>query len=94
MRASICSSDKSFICSFSSQNSGSVPYSEIYSFNNFGHFEGYNIDKEFGEHILDELGELEQVPEHLKYYIDTEAYGRDLLINDFCEHNGFVFRNC
>jgi antirestriction protein len=60
----------------------------------YGHFEGYNIDKEFGEHILEELGELEQVPQHLRYYIDAEAYGRDLLINDFCEFNGFIFRNC
>ena len=60
----------------------------------YGHFEGYNINREFGEHILEELGELEQVPQHLRYYIDAEAYGRDLLINDFSEFDGFVFRNC
>ena len=60
----------------------------------FGHFEGYNINKEFGEHMLEEMGYLNEVPEHLKYYIDAEAYGRDLLINDFSEFEGYVFRNC
>ena len=60
----------------------------------FGHFEGYNINAEFGMHILEEMGELEQVPTHLRYYIDAEAYGRDLLINDFTEFEGYVFRNC
>jgi antirestriction protein len=44
--------------------------------------------------MLEEMGELEQVPQHLRYYIDEEAYGRDLLINDFSEFEGFVFRNC
>ena len=62
----------------------------------FGHFEGFfgDINTAFGEHMLQEMGELEQVPQHLRYYIDSEAYGRDLLINDFCEFEGFVFRNC
>ena len=62
----------------------------------FGHFEGFfgDINSEFGQHILDEMGYLNEVPEHLRYYIDTEAYGRDLLISDFSECDGFVFRNC
>lgn len=62
----------------------------------FGHFEGFfgDINREFGEHMLEEMGELEQVPQHLRYYIDAEAYGRDLLISDFSEYDGFVFRNC
>ena len=62
----------------------------------FGHFEGFfgDINKEFGEHILNEMGYLNEVPEHLRYYIDTEAYGRDLLISDFSEFDGYVFRNC
>lgn len=60
-----------------------------------GHFEGFfgNIDREFGEHILEEMGYLNEVPEHLRYYIDAEAYGRDLLMSDFTEFDGFVFRN-
>ena len=62
----------------------------------FGHFEGFfgDINSEFGQHILDEMGYLNEGPEHLRYYIDTEAYGRDLLISDFSECDGFVFRNC
>ena len=60
----------------------------------FCHIEDYNTNRAFGDYMLEELGELQQVPQHLRYYIDAEAYGRDLLINDFCEHNGFVFRNC
>lgn len=59
----------------------------------FGHFQSYNINEEFGEHMLEEMGYLNEVPEHLRYYIDTEAYGRDLLISDFSEYHGFVFRN-
>lgn len=60
----------------------------------FGHFQGFNVNQEFGEHMLEEMGELEQVPQHLRYYIDAESYGRDLLINDFSEHDGFIFRSC
>ena len=62
----------------------------------FGHFAGFfgDINSEFGQHMLEELGELEQVPQHLRYYIDAEAYGRDLLISDFSEFEGYVFRNC
>lgn len=60
----------------------------------FCHIEDWNTNRAFGEYMLEEMGELEQVPQHLRYYIDAEAYGRDLLINDFCEFDGFVFRNC
>ena len=62
----------------------------------FGHFEGFfgDINTSFGQHMLEEMGELEQVPQHLRYYIDAEAYGRDLLMSDFTEFEGFVFRNC
>lgn len=60
----------------------------------FCHIEDYNVNQAFGEYMLEEMGELEQVPQHLRYYIDSEAYGRDLLINDFSEYDGFIFRNC
>lgn len=59
----------------------------------FCHIEDYNVNQAFGDYMLEEMGELEQVPQHLRYYIDSEAYGRDLLINDFSEYDGFVFRN-
>jgi len=60
----------------------------------FCHIDEYNTERAFGEYMLEEMGELDQIPEHLRYYIDAEAYGRDLLINDFSEFDGFVFRNC
>ena len=59
----------------------------------FVHIDDWNVNRAFGDYMLEEMGELEQVPQHLRYYIDAESYGRDLLINDFSEHNGFVFRN-
>jgi len=59
-----------------------------------GHFDGFNVNEEFGQHILEEMGELEQVPTHLRYYIDAESYGRDLLMGDFFECEGYIFRNC
>jgi antirestriction protein len=59
----------------------------------FCHIEDWNTHRAFGDYMLEEMGELDQVPEHLRYYIDAEAYGRDLLINDFLEFDGFIFRN-
>ena len=59
-----------------------------------GYFEGFNLNEEFGQHILEEMGELEQVPQHLRFYIDAESYGRDLLMSDFFESDGYIFRNC
>lgn len=60
----------------------------------FCHIQEYNVNQAFGEYMLEEMGYLEQVPEHLRYYIDAESYGRDLLMSDFFEFDGFVFRNC
>jgi antirestriction protein len=60
----------------------------------FCHIDDYNVNRAFGDYMLEEMGELEQVPQHLRYYIDSELYGRDLLINDFTEFEGYIFRNC
>jgi len=35
----------------------------------------------WAEELLDSTGELDQVPEHLRPYIDVEAYARDLELN-------------
>ena len=34
---------------------------------------------EFAEHLTEETGELAQIPDHLAYYIDFEAMGRDMV---------------
>ena len=42
------------------------------------------------ERMAAELGDLNNVPEHLQYYIDYEAWGRDLAIEGtFLEGDGF-----
>jgi antirestriction protein len=60
----------------------------------FCHIDDYNVNRAFGDYMLEEMGEMEQIPQHLRYYIDSELYGRDLLINDFTEFEGYIFRNC
>jgi antirestriction protein len=60
----------------------------------FCHIDDYNVNRAFGDYMLEEMGEMEQIPQHLRYYIDSELYGRDLLISDFTEFEGYIFRNC
>lgn len=44
------------------------------------------------EDFLDETGELADVPEHLRSYIDFQAYGRDIRLNgDMVEHDHHFF---
>lgn len=45
---------------------------DVYDF-----YPGIHSDIELGHHFVDELDCLE-VPDYLKYYIDYEAYGRDI----------------
>ena len=53
----------------------------------------YHSEKEYAEQLLDELGELDSIPEHLRYYFDYDAYARDLFIGDYWRsENGHVFR--
>ena len=54
----------------------------------------YDSFTDLAEQLLDETGELEAIPENLRYYFDYEKYGRDLQLGgDFCEHNGHYFWN-
>ena len=54
----------------------------------------YDSWTDLAEQLLDETGELHEIPEHLRNYFDYEAYGRDLRLGgDFCEENGFYFWN-
>ena len=44
------------------------------------------------EYLVDELGMLGEIPESLQYYIDYDAYGRDLeLGGEVREHNDHYF---
>lgn len=53
----------------------------------------YGSEEDFATELLDNTGELDQIPQNLRYYFDYEMYARDLFINDFTYIDGFVFRN-
>lgn len=42
----------------------------------------YDSKEDFARELLDETGELEAIPENLRWYFDYEAYARDLFISD------------
>ena len=50
-----------------------------YRFEQFTVFEGNA--KEYAADLLEATGELDQIPEHLRYYFDMDAYARDLAID-------------
>lgn len=55
-------------------------------------FEGHATD--YAEQYLEESGLLDEVPESMRYYIDTEAFARDLLLSGDItevEINGSVY---
>jgi len=51
----------------------------------------YASDVDFAAEMLDATGDLDQMPKHLRYYFDYEKYARDLMIDDFVEHNHHYF---
>jgi len=54
----------------------------------------YDSWEDFAEQLVDELGYLDEIPEHLRYYFDYEKYARDLRLGgDVCEHDGYYFWN-
>jgi antirestriction protein len=52
-----------------------------------------NSERDFAEQRVDDSGLLDQIPEHLRYYFDYEAYARDLFMN-LIFHEGYVFIRC
>jgi antirestriction protein len=47
----------------------------------------YESERDFVECLLDDTGELESIPEHLRYYFDYDSYANDLFTSDFeCEY--------
>ena len=53
----------------------------------------YTSWTDLAEQLLEDTGDLEAIPESLRYYFDYEKYGRDLHY-DFCEEDGHYFWNC
>ena len=57
----------------------------------------WDSERAYAENLLDELGELNSIPEHLQYYFDYDAYARDLFRGgDYWrdDETGAVFRSC
>ena len=42
----------------------------------------YDDQEDFARELLDETGEIGDIPEHLRHYFDYEAYARDLFMSD------------
>lgn len=57
----------------------------------FCYINEYNINEAFGEYYADMTGEISEIPKHLQYYFDYEAYGKDLLSDAFFEQDGYIF---
>lgn len=52
----------------------------------------YGSDREVGEQYIDDIGIDNLGTDTLNNYFDYEEYGRTLLVNDFWEDSGYVFR--
>jgi antirestriction protein len=47
---------------------------------------------DFAYELLEQTGDLQELPENLRYYFDYEKFGRDLSY-DYFESEGYFFRN-
>lgn len=57
-------------------------------------YTGYGTVIEYAEGYLEDSGLLAEVPESLRYYIDTDSFARDLVLGgDVSECDGYVFLN-
>ena len=54
----------------------------------------WHSEEEFAENQIEELGILDEVPEHLRRFFDIEAYAEELFRYDYDFTDGFVFRVC
>ncbi|NDV46243.1 antirestriction protein ArdA [Paludibacter sp. 221] len=56
-------------------------------------FQGsYNSKEDFAQELFDECY-LHEVPEKIRYYIDYEAFARDLFLDGYSYGSGFVFND-
>lgn len=54
----------------------------------------WGSDEDFAYDLLDQCGDLAQMPENLRFYFDYEKFARDLMMSDYFSSNGHYFRNC
>jgi antirestriction protein len=53
-------------------------------------------EEDFAAALLEQTGDLDTIPEHLRFYFDYAAFARDLFINDYSSVDApggvYVFR--
>ena len=52
----------------------------------------WDSEEEYAEQLVDELGILDEVPEHIRRFFDMEAYADELFRYDYDYSDGYVFR--
>lgn len=52
----------------------------------------WDSEEEFTEQLVDDLGILDEIPEHLRRFFDMEAYSEELFRYDYDFTDGFVYR--
>jgi antirestriction protein len=53
----------------------------------------FSSQSDFAQDFCDGTGMLSEMPEMLRGYFDYDAFGRDLLMGDYWQHNGYYFRS-
>lgn len=51
----------------------------------------YSSREDFAAEMVESTGLLDQVPENIRCYFDYDAFGRDLLLDGYSEHNDHYF---
>ena len=74
-------------------------YLDLFSIADLDQFEDrycghYDSHVDFASELIDDLGDLNGVPDYIARYFDYESFARDLFLCDYCESDGYVFRNC
>ena len=75
------------------ENKGSGRDAEVFDDFRDKYVGEFDSEEEFAEHIADECGMLDKVPESIKQYFNYERFARDLCASDYdFFDNAFVFR--
>ena len=75
------------------ENKGSGRDAEVFDDFRVKYVGEFDSEEEFAEHIADECGMLDKVPESIKQYFNYERFARDLFASDYdFFDNAFVFR--
>ena len=74
------------------ENKGSGRDAEVFDDFRDKYVGEFDSEEEFAEHIADECGMLDKVPESFKQYFNYQRLAADLFVSDYDFFDGFVFR--